>query len=109
MEITFKEVKDYLLTNCQFPVERIIDSTDPFVMDYIKCPVGYAETNDLNDIDELLKEIDEHFTYLACEDGRVRRGIINRTVRQETKLWNVRNASYYGRHIGRLAYLLSKK
>jgi hypothetical protein len=106
MENAFIKVKDYLLTNCKFPIEKIIDSTEPFVMDYVKCPVGYAETDNLNDTDELFKEIDEHFTYLALEDGRVRRGLINHIIRKETRCWNVRNAGYYGRHIARLAYLL---
>ena len=110
MKITFDEVKDYVMNNCPFAIERIIDSTEPFVMDYVDCPVGYAETNNLNDIDELTKEINEHFKEFSYEyDGRVRRGLINRVVRIETTRWNEgRNAWYYGRHIGRLAYLLNK-
>ena len=122
MKITFDEVKGYVMNNCPEAqrwffdtqtytgIERIIDSTEPFVMDYVDCPVGYAETNNLNDIDELTKEINEHFKEFSyVYDGRVRRGIINRIVKTEISRWNEgRNAWYYGRHIGRLAYLLNK-
>ena len=108
MENAFLKVKNHLLTNCPDAIESIIDSTEPFVLDYINYPVGYAETDELNDIDKLTKDINNHFRDIAYEqDGRVRRGLINRVITIETTRWNEgRNAWYYGRHIGRLAYLL---
>jgi len=109
MKITFQQVKNYVLTNCSHAIERIIDSTEPFVMDYIECPVGYTETNNLNNINELTKEINEHFKdFTYEEDGRVRRHMINRVIKTEISRWNEsHDAWYYGRHIGRLAHLLN--
>jgi len=107
-EITFEEVKYYIFMNCPDAIESIVNATESFVMDYVKCPVGYAETDKLEDGDKLTKEINDHFKEFNCEDGRVRRGMINAVIKMETKRWNEeRSAWYYGRHIGRLAYLLN--
>lgn len=110
MNITFSEVKNYVLKNSNHAVESIIDATELFVLDYIKHPVGYAETDKITDIDVLMQEIDNAFREFTWElDGRVRRGMINHVIKIETSRWRQgRNAWYYGRHIGRLAYLLNK-
>lgn len=109
--ITFDYVKSYINHNCSNVVEAIVDATEPFVMDYIQHPYGFAETDNVNDMNELLKEIDLSFMMLASEpDGRVRRGLINQTVKREKTRWlNGRNAWFYGRFIGRVAYLLNEK
>ena len=111
MKITFQEVKNYLLNNSNNAIESIVDATEPFVMDYIKYPLGFAETDNINDIDQLLKDIDNTFIEFKLEtDGRIRRGMINHVIKKETQRWNEgKNAWYYGRHIARLGYLLNKK
>ena len=107
---TFKEIKKYLLDNSKYAVESIVDSTEPFVMDYLKHPFGFAETDNVNDIDELVKDIDAIFYYLICEpDGRIRRGLVNHTIKREKLRWQEgKNATAYGRHIARLGHLLNK-
>ena len=109
--ITFNDVKDYINQNCSNVVNSIVDVTEPFVMDYIKRPYGFAETDGVNDIGELIKEIDLSFRMLACEpDGRVRRGLILQTIKREKIRWmEAENAWFYGRFIGRLAYLLNEE
>ena len=107
-KITFKEVKHYIFLNCPNAIESIVNATESFVMDYVKCPVGYAETDKLEDGDKLTKEINNHFKEFDYVDGRVRRGMINNVIEMEIKRWNEeRSAWYYGRHIGRLAHLLN--
>lgn len=106
-EITFQEIKDYVLANCPNAVESIIDATEPFVMDYILCPVGYAETDNANDLQELIQDITMAFVF--DPDGRKRRGEINWCVKREKQRWSEgRNAGFFGRHIGRVGYLLTQ-
>jgi hypothetical protein len=113
MKITFQQVKNYVLKNCIYLnthlVSEIIDSTESFVMDYIECPVGYTETDNLNDINDLVKLIELSFYEIEFEpDGRRRRGLTNHIVKKERKRWiEGHNAGFYGRHIGRLAHLLN--
>jgi hypothetical protein len=108
--ITFNDVKDYINQNCSNVVNTIVDATEPFVMDYIKHPYGFAETDGVNDIGELIKEINLSFMMLASEpDGRVRRGLISQTIKREKTRWiEGHNAWFYGRFIGRVAYLLNE-
>jgi len=104
--ITFQEIKDYIKANCKNSVDSIIDATEPFVMDYITCPVGYAETNNVNDLDKLIEDITMAFIF--DPDGRKRRGEINWCVKREKQRWlEGRNAGFFGRHIGRVGYLLA--
>jgi hypothetical protein len=73
-------------------------------------PVGFAETDNYNDIVKLTKEIEESFFGFELEpDGRVRRGLINTDIKREQQRWKERNAGFFGRHIGRLAYLLNEE
>lgn len=110
VKITFAEVKDFIKENCKYPIDEMIDVTKPFAMDYIKYPFGYAETDNLNDIQTCVKDINEYFISVEIEsDGRVRRGVINHYVKKEKERWASRNAWGLGRHIGRLAYLLNKE
>ena len=106
----FSEIKKYLLNHSKHAVESIIDSTEPFVMDYIQSPFGFAETDNVDDIEGLVKDIDAIFYDLVCEpDGRIRRGLVNHTIKREKQRWlEGRNATTYGRHIARLGYLLNK-
>ena len=78
---------------------KLMLAVQPFMEFYISCPVGFAETNDLNDIDECLKIIKQLNSH--CD--------IRSSIKQETKRFSEgRNAGQFGRHIGRLAYLLTK-
>lgn len=112
MNVTFQQVKDYLKANTKHSVEKLIDATEPFVMDYINRPYGFAETDNVYDIQELTAEIDDAFYYgIGAEtDGRIRKGLLNDAIKRETTRWKEgRNAGFYGRHIGRLAYLLTQQ
>ena len=109
--ISFNDVKLYIKTHCNHSIDEIVDATEPFVMDYIKHPFGFAETNDENDIDSLINTINQSFSEFTYEpDGRVRRGLISRTIKIEKTRWEEgRNAWFYGRFIGRVAYLMNKE
>ena len=108
--ISYTDVKLYIKSNCDTAVDSILDSVEPFVMDYVKHPFGYAETDSLHDIDVVMAQIRENFNFLSWEpDGRVRRGLISRTIKTEQERWKKdRNAWFYGRFIGRLAYLMNQ-
>ena len=108
--IKFEDVKNYVLDNSKYAVASIVDATEPFVMDYLKHPSGFAETDNVNNVEILMKDIDAGFYDLVCEpDGRIRRGLVNHTVKREKLRWQEgRNAAFYGRHIARLGYLLNK-
>lgn len=109
VKINFKEVKNYLINSSEFAIESIIDSVEPFVMDYIKHPFGFAETDNVNDLDLLTKEINNSFQMLSYDTAQERNRLIKSNIKRETERWNDgKNAGFYGRHIGRLAYLLNE-
>jgi hypothetical protein len=108
--ITYNDVREYIKNNTKYSVDSIIDVVEPFSMYYIQHPVGFAETDNYNDIVKLTKEIEESFFGFELEpDGRVRRGLINTDIKREQQRWKERNAGFFGRHIGRLAYLLNEE
>jgi hypothetical protein len=113
--INFDEVKQHINLTCkwtsyrQFTVTPIIDATEQFAMDYIKYPYGFAETDNLNDIGKLLKDLDDAFWGILADDGRSVKSNIKRAVNREVNRWKDGNASYFGRMIGRLAYLLNEE
>lgn len=109
-QIKFEDVKNYIHIFSDYYVDEIIDVVEPFVMDYITSPHGYAETDNLNDIDKCIREIEHMFwQYEMTETKRERTQMIKQTIKTETERWKQRNAWAYGRYIGRLAYLLNKK
>jgi hypothetical protein len=111
--INYQDVKDYIYNSCKwathknYSVEAVLNAVEPFAMDYITLPVGFAETDNLNDIDKLIRELDNSFMSFMLDDGRKVRSHIKFIVKIETERWKERNAWFYGRHIGRLAYLLN--
>jgi methionine synthase II (cobalamin-independent) len=108
--IKFEDVKNYIHIFSNHYVDEIIDVVEPFVMDYIESPFGFAETDDLNDIDECIRQIEHMFwQYDVAENKRERNKMIKETIKIETERWKMRNAWAYGRYIGRLAYLINKK
>jgi hypothetical protein len=115
IKISFNDVKNYINDNCkwvtykQFNAEPILDAVEPFVMNYIIIPVGYYETNNLNDKNEIIKKLDASLFGIMTDDGRKVKSHISRTVKIETERWKERNAWFYGRYIGRLAYLLNEE
>jgi predicted transcriptional regulator len=109
-QIKFEDVKNYIHIFSKHYVDEIIDVTEPFVMDYINSPHGFAETDNLNDIDECIREIEHMFwQYDVAENKRERNRMIKQTIKTETERWKMRNAWAYGRFIGRLGYLINKK
>jgi hypothetical protein len=106
--ITFQDVRNYIHQHAKHYVDDIIDVVQPFAMDYIKHPYGFAETDKLNDIDECIKEIDELFISFTLANQREYNRMVNETIEVEFKRWKDRNAWAYGRYIGRLAYLLNQ-
>ena len=107
IKITFKEVKEFILKNSNNAIESIIDATEPFVMDYMNSPFGFAETDNENEIEPLLDSL--YWSFVSTPDGRVRRGEINSVIKREREKWNNgRNAGSVGRLIGRIAHLLNQ-
>ncbi len=107
--ITYEQVREYIKNNMKHSIDSIVDAVEPFSMEYIKSPFGFAETDDYNDIVKLVEEIQQSFYFISLEDGRSRKGIISRNIKQEQQRWKEGNAGFFGRHIGRLAYLLNKQ
>lgn len=109
-QIKFEDVKNYIHIFSKHYVDEIIDAVEPFAMDYIESPYGFAETDNLNNIDECIREIEHMFwQYDVAENKRERNRMIKQTIKTETERWKMRNAWAYGRYIGRLAYLINKK
>jgi len=108
--IKFEDVKNYIHIFSKHYVDEIIDVVEPFVMDYIESPFGYAETDNLNDINECITEIEHMFwNYEVAENKRERNKMIRDTIKIETERWKKRNGWAYSRFIGRLAYLINKQ
>jgi hypothetical protein len=108
--IKFEDVKNYIHIFSKYYVDEIIDSVEPFAMDYITHPYGFAETNEINDLDECIMELEQMFwSYYMTESKRERTKMIKEAVKKETERWKTGNAWGYGRMIGRLAYLINKK
>jgi hypothetical protein len=108
--IKFEDVKNYIHIFSKHYVDEIIDAVEPFVMNYIQCPVGYAETDGLDDINECITQIEHLFwNFDMAETKRERNRMIRQTIKTETERWKQRNAWAYGRYIGRLAYLINKQ
>ena len=110
ISIKFEDVKNYIHIFSKHYVDEIIDAVEPFTMDYIKSPVGYHETDNLNDVDECITQIEQMFWNIdMAETKRERNQLIKQTIKTETERWKQRNAWAYGRYIGRLAYLINKQ
>ena len=78
----------------------------PFVEDYKLHPYGFAETDNLNDIDECQKDVDKIMWVFNHSDMSDKKNII----KKEIDRWcDGRNAGCFGRFIGRLEYLKLKK
>ena len=108
--INYNDVRKFIKENMKTSIDSIVDAVEPFAMDYITLPVGFAETDNYNDMDKLIREIELGFYMITSEpDGRVRKGLVSRNIKKEQERWKERNAGFFGRHIGRLAYLLNEK
>jgi hypothetical protein len=95
------EIVDNFLKEKDIKVNfKLMLAVQPFMEYYVECPVGFAETNNLNDIDECVEIIRD-----------INRGLnLPSTIRQETQRFlDGHNAGSFGRYIGRLAYLLKNK
>ena len=107
--IKFEDVKNYLKIFSNHYNEDIVNACEPFAMDYILSPFGFAETDKLNNIDEVISDIENGFWMIALEGKREQNRMIKHAVKTETERWKQRNAWGYGRMIGRLAYLINKQ
>jgi hypothetical protein len=107
--ITFEDVKNYIKTFSNHYNDEIVSSCEPFAMDYILSPFGFAETDNLNDIDEVISDIENGFWMISLEPKVKQRQLIKHAVKTETERWKQRNAWGYGRMIGRLAYLINEQ
>jgi hypothetical protein len=107
--ITFEDVKSYIKIFANDYIEEIVNACEPFAMDYITSPFGFAETDGLNDINAVISEIQTSFWFIKLEDKIEQKKMIKRAVKIETDRWAQRNAWGYGRMIGRLAYLINKQ
>ena len=107
--ITFEDVKNYIKIFSNHYNEEIVNACEPFAMDYILSPFGFAETDNLNDIDAVISDIENGFWMISLENKTEQRKMIRHAVKTETERWKQRNAWGYGRLIGRLAYLINKQ
>lgn len=107
--IKFEDVKSYLKIFSNHYNEEIVNACEPFAMDYILSPFGFAETDNLNNIDEVISEIENGFWFISLEGKRKQNQMIKHAVQIETERWKQRNAWGYGRMIGRLAYLINEQ
>jgi hypothetical protein len=83
--------------------QELMEAIAPFVEDYKQFPRGFAETDNLNDLDECQKEVDkmmENFNnYSSAEHKRF-------IIKIEKDRWSDgKNAGAFGRYIARLEYL----
>ena len=107
--IKFEDVKNYLKIFSNHYNEEILNACEPFAMDYILSPFGFAETDNLNDIDEVISEIENGFWFISLESKSEQKKHIKHAVQIETERWKQRNAWGYGRMVGRLAYLINEQ
>jgi hypothetical protein len=107
--IKFEDVKSYLKIFSNHYNEEIVNACEPFAMDYILSPFGFAETDNLNDINEVISDIENGFWMISLEGKREQKSMIKHAVKTETERWKQRNAWGYGRMIGRLAYLINEQ
>lgn len=107
--IKFEDVKNYIKIFSNHYNDEIVNACEPFAMDYILSPFGFAETDNLNNIDEVISEIENGFWMISLEGKREQKQMIKRAVEKETERWKQRNAWGYGRMIGRLAYLINEQ
>ena len=107
--IKFEDVKNYIKIFSNHYNEEIVNACEPFAMDYILSPFGFAETDDLNDINDVISDIENGFWMISLEDKKDQRRMIKLAVKLETARWEDRNAWAYGRLIGRLAYLINQQ
>ena len=85
--------------------QELMEAITPFVNDYQQFPRGFAETDNLNDIDECQKQFDELMKWFRIEDATFKK----RVIKIEKDRWtNGKNAYGYGRLYARLVYLKSK-
>jgi hypothetical protein len=107
--IKFEDVKNYIKIFSNHYNEEIVNACEPFAMDYILSPFGFAETDDLNDINDVISDIENGFWMISLEDKKDQKRMIKLAVKLETARWEDRNAWAYGRLIGRLAYLINEQ
>ena len=81
------------------------NAINPFVIHYQLCPVGFSETDNLNDINECQQIIDELMGLFRISDLDEQKRIVNTEVE---RFKNGKNAGVYGRYFGRLNYLKNK-
>ena len=87
--------------------EELMNAVQPFVADYQTHPIGFAETDNLNDIEECQKIVDSlMWDFNKCMTVTEKKHAIKR----ELDRWNNgKNAGGFGRYIARLEYLKTKK
>jgi hypothetical protein len=107
--IKFEDVKNYIKIFSNHYNDEIVSACEPFAMDYILSPFGFAETDNLNNIDEIISNIENGFWMISLENKTKQKQLIKHAVKTETERWKERNAWGYGRMIGRLAYLINEQ
>ena len=85
--------------------KELMEAIAPFVEDYKQFPRGFAETDNLNDLDECQKEVDKMMWEFNHCDISDKKSVIKR---EKDRWLNGRNAGAFGRYIGRLEYLKTK-
>jgi hypothetical protein len=86
---------------------ELMEAIAPFVADYQEFPCGFAETDNLNDINECQKIVNE-----MLRDFNVFYTISDKkwAIKEEKNRWEQeKNAWCYGRYIARLNYLKNNK
>ena len=88
---------------------ELVKGCEDFSNYYCKFPLGFAETDNLNDKKECLSFIyvTNMNLHLSEEDQKSLNEMCNRELEEQKKRFKSKNSTGLGRHIGRLHYLLS--
>lgn len=86
--------------------QELMDTIQPFVKYYQQFPMGFSETDNLNDVNECQKIVNElMLSFDNCSTSE-KKSIIKREVERFEK---GKNAGTYGRYVARLIYLTKNK
>jgi hypothetical protein len=88
-------------TNSDY-TQELMEAVEPFLQYYQQFPIGFAETDRLNNIEECKKICQELLTSFQNCDTHEKRTIIKREIERFN---DGKNAGPYGRYMARLLYL----
>lgn len=91
-------------TNSDY-MQELMEAVEPFLQYYQQFPIGFAETDRLNDITECKNHVQELLNLFENCNVNEKKSIIKREIERFN---DGKNAGPYGRYMARLIYLKSK-